>query len=94
MFDNYNFYIFILLFSFAVLLNMFTAYIPHSRFVDVILWVLLAVPICAFVYLTKYQNSQVNAFYVMFTSVLVLYVLVFGITKIYPLLQQAGAISQ
>ena len=94
MFDNYNFYIFILLFLFAVLLNMFTAYIPHSWVVNVFLWVLLAIPVCAFGYLVKYQNSSVNAFYVMFTSVLVLYVLVFGITKIYPLLQQAGTISQ
>lgn len=94
MFDNYNFYIFILLFLFAVLLNMFTAYIPHSWAVNVFLWILLVIPIFAFGYLMKYQNASVNAFYVMFTSVLVLYVLVFGITKIYPLLQQAGTASQ
>lgn len=94
MFNNYNFYIFILLFLFAVLLNMFTAYIPHTWAVDVFLWVLLAIPVFAFIYLTRYQNSSVNAFYVMFTSVLVLYVLVFGITKIYPIIQQASSMSQ
>ncbi len=73
---------------------MFTAYIPHSWTINIFLWALLTIPVIAFLYLVKYQNASVNAFYVMFTSVLVLYVLVFGVTKIYPLLQLAGSASQ
>ncbi|OGD32400.1 hypothetical protein A3C91_05100 [Candidatus Azambacteria bacterium RIFCSPHIGHO2_02_FULL_52_12] len=94
MFNNHNFYIFILLFLFSVLLNMFNAFIPHDRWVDIVSWILLAVPVLAFGYLLKFQNSDVNPFYALFSSLLAIYVLVFAGTKLFALFQQAATISQ
>ncbi len=94
MFNNYNFSIFILLFLFTVLLNMFNAFIPHDRWVDIVSWILLAVPVLAFGYLIKFQDAEVNAFYVLFSSLLIIYILVFAGTKLFALFQQAASISQ
>ncbi len=89
MFDNNNFYIFILLFVFSVLLNMFNAYIPHDRWVDIVSWIVLVVPIIAIGYLLKFRNADMKAFYILFSVLLVGYIVIFVTTKIYALFHPA-----
>lgn len=85
MFENHNFYLFILLFLFAFLLIMFNAFIPHHYFVDIVTWIMLTVPILGFVYLLKFRNGDVRPFYILFSVLLVAYVFVFAGTKIYAI---------
>ena len=92
MFENYNFYLFILLFVFSFLLIMFNSFIEHHYFVDIITWVMLVVPILAFVYLLKFRNADVIPFYALFSILLVSYVLVFAGFKIYAIFNQPSAI--
>ena len=92
MFENYNFYLFILLFVFSFLLIMFNSFIEHHYFVDIITWVMLVVPILAFIYLLKFIGASVTPFYVLFSVLLVAYVLVFAGFKIYSIFDQPSAI--
>lgn len=86
MFDNYNFYLFILFFLFSFLLIMFNSFVTHHYFVDIITWAMLVVPALGFVYLLKFRNADVKPFYILFTFFLIAYVFVFAGTKIYAIL--------
>ena len=92
MFENYNFYLFILLFLFSFLLIMFNSFVEHHYFVDIITWVMLVVPILAFSYLLKFRNADVVPFYALFSILLVSYVLVFAGFKIYAIFDRASTI--
>jgi len=92
MFENYNFYLFILLFLFSFLLIMFNSFVEHHYFVDIITWAMLVVPILAFVYLLKFRNADVVPFYALFSILLVSYVLVFAGLKIYAIFDRASTI--
>ena len=92
MFENYNFYLFILLFLFSFLLIMFNSFVEHHYFVDIITWVMLVVPILAFSYLLKFRNADVVPFYALFSILLVSYVLVFAGLKIYAIFDRASTI--
>jgi len=92
MFENYNFYLFILLFLFSFLLIMFNSFVEHHYFVDIITWVMLVVPILAFSYLLKFRNADVVPFYALFSILLVSYVLVFAGLKIYAIFGRASTI--
>ena len=92
MFENYNFYLFILLFLFSFLLIMFNSFVEHHYFVDIITWVMLVVPILAFSYLLKFRNADVVTFYALFSILLVSYVLVFAGLKIYAIFDRASTI--
>lgn len=85
MFNNHNFYIFVLLFFFGILLALFNGYVDHYRFIDIVTWILIAVPVVGFTYLLKFHDADVNAFYVFFSMLLVFYVLVFAGVRIYAL---------
>lgn len=74
---------FILLFLFAVLLLLFNTFIIHPLYIDVLVWVLLAIPVFSFIYLLKFQNANMTPFYLLFSAVLVLYVLVSLGVKMY-----------
>ncbi len=83
MFNDTNFYVFILLFLFAVLLLLFNSFIERPFYIDLLVWILLAVPAFAFGYLLKFQNANATPFYLLFSAILVLYVLVFVVVRIY-----------
>lgn len=85
MFDNQNFYLFILLFMFAFFLIMFNGFVPHHYFVDVVTWIMLIVPILGFIYLLKFRNGDARPFYILFSVLLVSYVFIFAGTKIYAI---------
>lgn len=92
MFENYNFYLFILLFLFSFLLIMFNSFVEHHYFVDIITWIMLVVPLFGFAYLLKFRNADAKPFYVLFSILLVAYVFVFAGTKIYAIFNHPSAI--
>lgn len=83
MFNDTNFYVFILLFLFAVLLLLFNSFVPHPFYIDLLVGILLIVPIISFAYLLKFQNANMTPFYLFFSAILVLYVLVFVGVRMY-----------
>ena len=85
MFENRNFYLFILLFMFAFLLIMFNTFVPHHYFVSIATWIMLIVPVAGFIYLLKFRNGDVRPFYIFFSVLLVAYVFIFAGTKIYAI---------
>ncbi len=86
MFDSYHFFIFVLLFLFSILLIIFDGFIPHARSVDVVTVLLALVPVIAFVYLARFRDADTKPFYLLFSALLVMYVVVFAGTRIHTLL--------
>lgn len=89
MFDSFHFYIFLLLAIFALLLMVFNSFIPHHWIIDALLWIILAVPIIAFLYLVRFRDGVTTPFYVLFCSLLIGYVVLFAGMKIYSLFHPA-----
>lgn len=85
MFYNANFYIFVMLLLFAVLLFVFNIFIPHHYLVDVFVGLLGVSAVAGFLYLIKFPNANMTPFYLLYSALLVGYVLVFAGTKIYSL---------
>lgn len=81
MFDDFNLYIFILCLLFASLLLMFNGFITHPVYIDIFVLILIAVPVIGFVYLLKFPRADVTAFYVLFSALLVAYIVTFLISK-------------
>ncbi len=85
MFNDSNFYIFVLLFLFAVLLLIFGAFVGQPRPVNVIAWFLLVVPALGFGYLLRFPSGTVTPFYILFSVLLLAYVALFGGIRIYEI---------
>lgn len=85
MFNDYNFYIFILLFLFAVLLLVFGAFVDQPYSVGIVAWILLAVPALGFAYLMRFPSGTVTPFYILFSVLLLAYVALFGGIRIYEM---------
>lgn len=85
MFDSYHYYIFILLLLFSVLLFIFNSFVVHHYFIDIVSWILPIIPIIGFMYHLRFNDGTVTPFYVLFSAMLVAYVVVFAGTKIYAM---------
>lgn len=89
MFESFHFYIFILLTIFAVLLLVFNSFIPHHWIIDAVLWLTMAVPIVAFIYLARFRDGITTPFYVLFCSLLIAYMVLFAGMKLYAMFNHA-----
>lgn len=85
MFNDFNFFIFILLLLFSVLLLVFGAFVDQPRSAAIVAWILLTVPVIGFMYLMRFPSATVTPFYILFTALLLAYVALFGGIRIYDL---------
>ena len=82
---NNNFYIFISLLIFSVLLFVFNSFIGHHFLVDIATGLVALSALAGFIYLIKLPDAEMQAFYILFCAMLVVYILVFAGTRIYEL---------
>lgn len=82
---NNNFYIFISLLIFSVLLFIFNSFIGHHFLVDIATGLAALSALTGFVYLIKFPDAEMQAFYLLYCAMLIVYVLVFAGTRIYAL---------
>ena len=82
---NNNFYIFISLLVFSVLLFVFNSFIEHHFLVDIATGLAALSALAGFVYIIKFPDAEVTAFYVLYCAMLVVYILVFAGKRIYEL---------
>ena len=82
---NNNFYIFISLLIFSVLLFVFNSFIGHHFLVDIATGLAALSALTGFIYLIKLPDAEMQAFYILFCAMLVVYILVFAGTRIYEL---------
>lgn len=87
---DYHFYIFILLFLFGILIIAFNSFIERPYYIDVLSWLLMVVPAIAFVYLLKFPDANVTAYYVLFSALLIGYVVIFAGWRIAEIMARAG----
>jgi len=85
MFNDLNLYIFTLCLLFAALLLIFNGFIDRPVYVDIFVLLLMAVPVAGFVYVLKFPNANVTPFYVLFSALLVAYIVAFAFSKVYVL---------
>lgn len=82
---NNNFYIFISLLIFSVLLFVFNSFIGHHFLVDIATGLAALSALAGFIYLIKLPDAEMQAFYILYCAMLVVYILVFAGTRIYEL---------
>lgn len=82
---NNNFYIFISLLIFSVLLFVFNSFIEHHFLVDIATGLAALSAFAGFIYLLKFPDSEMTAFYILYCAMLIVYILVFVGTRIYEL---------
>lgn len=92
MFESYHYYIFILLLLFSILLFVFNSFVVHHYFIDILSWILPLIPIVGFMYHLRFSDGTVTPFYVLFSAILVAYVVVFAGTKIYAMFNPMQAL--